>query len=131
MKEFAGTAVKVFWLVRGILESRGVEPRLSINRSYLAGESAGLLLPSVAQPPLPLQEFLPLQPLSPVLQPPLPLQELWPLQAFLSAAGEVSAILLSETPAFELDWTAFAVTANEPLIKPAIAAPAIIAFFVM
>jgi hypothetical protein len=30
-----------------------------------------------------------------------------------------------------LDWTACAVTANEPLIKPAIAAPAIIAFFVI
>jgi hypothetical protein len=42
------------------------------------------LEPSVAQPPLPLQEFLPLQPLSPVLQPPLPLQEFWPLQACFS-----------------------------------------------
>jgi hypothetical protein len=30
-----------------------------------------------------------------------------------------------------LVWTACAVTANEPLIKPATAAPAIIAFFVM
>ena len=36
------------------------------------------LEPSVAQPPLPLQEFLPLQPLSLALQPPLPLQEFWP-----------------------------------------------------
>src|SRR2546421_12922050 len=42
------------------------------------------LEPSVAQPPLPLQEFLPLQPLSPVLQPPLPLQEFSPLQACFS-----------------------------------------------
>src|SRR5258708_4801788 len=32
----------------------------------------------------PLQEFLPLQPLSPALQPPLPLQEFWPLQACFS-----------------------------------------------
>ena len=40
--------------------------------------------PSVAQPPLPLQEFLPLQPASPVLQPPLPLQEFCPLQACFS-----------------------------------------------
>src|SRR5258708_24656377 len=32
----------------------------------------------------PLHEFLPLQPLSPSLQPPLPLQEFWPLQACLS-----------------------------------------------
>jgi hypothetical protein len=42
------------------------------------------LEPSVAQPPLPLQEFLPLQPLSLVLQPPLPLQEFCPLQACFS-----------------------------------------------
>jgi hypothetical protein len=48
--------------------------------------SSGILLPSVAQPPLPLQEFLPLQPLSPLLQPPLPLQEFWPLQACFSFA---------------------------------------------
>src|SRR5258708_3089485 len=39
---------------------------------------------SVAQPPLPLQEFLPLQPLSLDLQPPLPLQEFLPLQACFS-----------------------------------------------
>src|SRR4029077_19326904 len=44
----------------------------------------GFLEPSVAQPPLPLQEFSPLQPLSPALQPPLPLQEFWPLQACFS-----------------------------------------------
>jgi hypothetical protein len=42
------------------------------------------LEPSVAQPPLPLQEFLPLQPLSLELQPPLPLQEFKPLQACFS-----------------------------------------------
>jgi hypothetical protein len=42
------------------------------------------LEPSVAQPPLPLQEFLPLQPLSLALQPPLPLQEFCPLQACFS-----------------------------------------------
>ena len=33
---------------------------------------------------MPLQEFLPLQPLSPALQPPLPLQEFWPLHACFS-----------------------------------------------
>ena len=49
--------------------------------------SLGILEPSVAQPPLPLQEFLPLQPLSPDLQPPLPLQEFWPLQACFSFAA--------------------------------------------
>jgi hypothetical protein len=107
-----------------------MEPRLSINHSYLAaGDSAGLL-PSVAQPPLPLQEFLPLQLLSPLLQPPLPLHEFMPLQACLSASAFFLPIS-SETPAFELDWAACAVTANEPLINPAIAAPAIIAFLVM
>ena len=42
------------------------------------------LEPSVAQPPLPLHEFLPLHPLSLELQPPLPLQELRPLQACFS-----------------------------------------------
>src|SRR5712671_4686461 len=82
LKEFAGTGSKSFSLPRVTLESRGMEPRLSINRSYLAGDSAGLL-PSVAQPPLPLQEFLPLQLLSPVLQPPLPLQSFLPLQECL------------------------------------------------
>jgi hypothetical protein len=45
----------------------------------------------VAQPPLPLQEFFPLHPLSPVLRPPLPLQEFWPLQACLSVWGVVKA----------------------------------------
>lgn len=35
------------------------------------------------QPPLPLQEFLPEQPLSPAWQPPLPLQLFWPLQSCL------------------------------------------------
>src|SRR5580700_7533885 len=44
--------------------------------------------PSVAQPPLPLQEFLPLQPASLVLQPPLPLQEFCPLQACFSFAAK-------------------------------------------
>jgi len=40
----------------------------------------------VAQPPFPLQEFFPLQPLSLVLQPPWPLQEFLPWQEFLSVA---------------------------------------------
>src|ERR1700679_4013631 len=44
----------------------------------------------VLQPPLPLQEFWPLQPLSPALQPPCPLQEFWPLQSCLPvSAGAV------------------------------------------
>jgi hypothetical protein len=63
-------------------------PRLSIpvqeesRRAFLAmGDQATL------QPPLPLQLFLPLQPISLVVQPPLPLQLLRPLQSCLSAAG--------------------------------------------
>src|ERR1700723_371899 len=56
-----------------------------VGRPYLGDESsAGGFEPSVAQPPLPLHEFLPLQPLSLALQPPLPLQEFWPLQACFS-----------------------------------------------
>jgi len=38
------------------------------------------------QPPLPLQLFLPLQPMSPEVQPPWPLQEFWPLQSCLLMA---------------------------------------------
>jgi hypothetical protein len=48
------------------------------------------LEPSVAQPPLPLQEFLPLQPLSPEPQPPLPLQEFKPLQACFSTLSSAA-----------------------------------------
>src|SRR5215831_10642408 len=110
-------------------EPEGWDLGVSINRSYFFGSSA--LLPSVAQPPLPLQEFLPLQPLSPVLQPPLPLHEFIPLQLCLSAASFSLSPILIVTPARELVWTACAVIANEPLIRPAIAAPAIIVFFVM
>src|SRR5580693_9188263 len=44
----------------------------------------GILEPSVAQPPLPLQLFLPLQPLSLLLQPPWPLQSFLPLQECLA-----------------------------------------------
>ena len=109
-------------------------PRLSLSASYFFGSSffgASAWLPSVAQPPLPLQEFLPLQPLSPLLHPPLPLHEFMPLQACLSAASLSLSPILIETPGLALDWTACAVMANEPLIKPAIAAPAIIVFLVM
>ena len=57
----------------------------ALSTQQLAYEGLeGILLPSVAQPPLPLQEFLPLQPLSLDLQPPVPLQEFWPLQACFS-----------------------------------------------
>ena len=65
-----------------------------LSRNFLLGYLC--LLPSVAQPPLPLQEFLPLQPASLVLQPP------WPLQAFcpLHACTPFSAMVWRETPAW-------------------------------
>src|ERR1017187_9735456 len=47
------------------------------------------LEPSVAQPPLPLQEFLALQPASPVLHPPLPAQEFLPAQACFSTLADL------------------------------------------
>src|SRR5271170_7540303 len=78
------------------------------------------LEPSVAQPPLPLQEFLPLQPLSLELQPPLPLQEFNPLQACfstLSSAACPAMALIVELP----DATAFA-RATVPPSKPVKAA---------
>jgi len=51
-------------------------PRLEVrDLGLLWNYAVGILEPSVAQPPLPLQEFLPLQPLSLLLHPPLPLQE--------------------------------------------------------
>src|SRR5580704_19763142 len=73
---------------------------------------SGILEPSVAQPPLPLQEFLPLQPLSLDLQPPLPLQEFFPEQAcfstFLSAKeapAECPSELADDIPEPELQGT--------------------------
>src|SRR5260370_28217842 len=91
--------------------------------------AAGGLEPSVLQPPLPLQEFLPLQPLSPALQPPLPLQEFWPLQAcfsltFLSAFLSWSwlcscalIVVFSEGSRVEA-FTAEAVPAHSPANAP-------------
>ena len=121
-------------------KSRRLELRLSSDAlvaqknagqhdNYYDGLGAGLL-PSVAQPPFPLHEFFPLQSLSAVLQPPLPLQEFWPLQACLSCADLVP-ICCSETPGLAEALAACACTANEPLIKPATAAPAIIVLDVM
>src|ERR1700683_3164823 len=53
-------------------------------------EMTYFLEPSVAQPPLPLHEFLPLQPLSLELQPPLPLQEFRPLHACFSTLSSAA-----------------------------------------
>ena len=64
------------------------------RRLRLAGAGVSLL----AQPPLPLQEFLPAQPLSPALQLPWPLQEFLPLQSCLAGAWLLD---WSEEPAVE------------------------------
>jgi hypothetical protein len=93
----------------------------------------GILEPSVAQPPLPLQLFLPLQPLSPLLQPPLPLQEFWPLQACFSTFFWLVSCLsaLAAKYAFALDSTVDADTAEPvPARSPATAAPVMRAFVV-
>src|SRR5271156_5775296 len=92
---------------------------------YLGGmASAGGLEPSVAQPPLPLQEFLPLQPLSLDLQPPLPWQEFLPLQACLSfeLSSAIWPLFMEEKDLVEFVFCANAVL---PATKPASAAPII------
>ena len=76
----------------------------------------------MAQPPLPLQEFLPLQPLSPLLQPPLPLQEFLPLQACFSTSakpaacpGKAGAVdMLEPLPLTGAALTRFMVPPNRP-----------------
>src|SRR5580692_8568839 len=86
---------------------------------------SGILLPSVAQPPLPLQEFLPLQPLSLALQPPLPLQEFWPLQAcfsFTFLGALVSSCAAAEAFAPGARFEAL-IVALVPARRPARAAP--------
>src|SRR3954451_11532977 len=84
-------------------------------------------LPSfTAQPPLPLQEFLPLQPLSPVLQPPLPLQEFLPAQSwtsfFLSSARTPAAATVDLSG--EVAVAALSLATRPPDRMPAMAAPA-------
>jgi hypothetical protein len=54
-----------------------------------------------SQPPLPLQEFLPAQPLSPVLHPPLPLQEFLPAQECFSALAAPAGAFAAGAAAFE------------------------------
>jgi hypothetical protein len=80
----------------------------------------------VAHPPLPLQEFLPLHPASPVLHPPWPLHEFCPLQECFPLSE--SASVRTEVPALVWVLAAYVCTAREPLNRPAIAAPAINAF---
>src|ERR1700751_3732134 len=83
-------------------------------------------LPSlVAQPPLPLQEFLPAQPLSPVLQPPLPLQEFLPLQSW-SPLSFLSSITpaVGATVVLPVLFAAWRLATRPPERRPAMAAPA-------
>ena len=72
-------------------------------RNNQANEALDLL---VAQPPFPLQLFLPLQPLSLLLQPPWPLQSFLPLQECLAVpvfwpCASTSTPALEETLALE------------------------------
>jgi hypothetical protein len=67
------------------------------------------------QPPLPLQLFLPLQPMSPALQPPCPLQLFMPLQSCLAEADSEE---LELDPGLEQPVVVMTV----PATKPAIAA---------
>src|SRR6516164_8091674 len=96
--------------------------------------SLGIFEPSVAQPPLPLQLFLPLQPLSPSLHPPLPLQEFWPLQACFSFTFELSFFSWSCTEAKEAFPAATTfdawIAAPLPASRPATAALVIRALLV-
>ncbi len=59
----------------------------SAGETWNDGYALGGVEPSVAQPPLPLQLFLALQPLSPALQPPVPLHSFLPLQECLSLSA--------------------------------------------
>src|SRR5262249_51641043 len=81
-----------------------------------------------AQPPLPLQEFLPAQPASPLLQPPLPLHAFWPLQTCLSDVAPALSLAFSSEEAgfFASLWVPPACCATirpEPAMTPATARP--------
>jgi hypothetical protein len=64
----------------------------------------GILEPSVAQPPLPLQLFFALQPLSLDLHPPWPLQSFLPLQECLPVSWKLLC-RCTAVPTFELALT--------------------------
>src|ERR1700740_2476461 len=86
---------------------------------------SGILEPSVAQPPLPLQLFLPEQPLSPLLQPPWPLQSFWPLQECFVVDWCIVDVPNDALPTFVTGLVALVVAAcivAAPLIKPDTAA---------
>src|SRR5277367_914007 len=86
-------------------------------------QACGGLLPSVAQPPLPLQVFWALQPASPVLQPPWPLHAFCPLQECLLASSAISEEELNWVP----EWLVVGAACRRaafPVMSPAMAAPA-------
>jgi hypothetical protein len=76
----------------------------------------------VAQPPLPLQEFFPLQPLSLVLQPPWPLQSFLPLQLCFAVSAKESVVAESWPAMLLVALTTVAVelvTVSEPVVTGA------------
>ncbi len=80
--------------------------------------------PSVAQPPLPLQVFLPLQPWSLDLQPPCPLQSFLPLQECLGAGvcwPKLRPALVNFAVWFAAEFADWAATVAPP-VRPARAA---------
>src|SRR2546423_9105474 len=79
--------------------------------------------PLVLQPPLPLQLFLPLQPLSPVLQPPWPLQSFLPLQSCLPFSA--SATVFASSPVATISYSFF--FGSLSAATPALALPAVLA----
>jgi hypothetical protein len=76
------------------------------------------------QPPLPLQLFLPLQPMSPVLQPPWPLQLFSPLQSCLAAEASEEEAAVPELSVLQPEM------AMVPATNPAMAAVIINVFAV-
>jgi hypothetical protein len=75
---------------------------------------------AVAQPPLPLQEFMPAHPLSLDLQPPMPLHAFMPLQACFSAIAACMLVSDAEDEWLLQDETA---PANRPATANATRAP--------
>jgi hypothetical protein len=86
----------------------------------------------VLQPPLPLQSFLPLQPLSLVLQPPWPLHEFCPLPSCLplsESSASWPAVVFDSCvgPSLVAAWRRMA----EPDMRPARATVASMVFVLM
>src|SRR5258708_2709318 len=75
------------------------------------------------QPPFPLQEFLPAQPLSPVLQPPLPLQPFLPAQSWVSPFFSSASTPALGVPVLAAVVAALSWAVRPPERRPAMAAP--------